>query len=136
MKFQPYPKFWQRINQSARNKGFPLRVMFELTYRCNFLCGHCYVPFNYRKKSELKTKEIFSILDRLKEAGGFYLGFTGGEPFMRQDIMDILWYAKRCGFEVIIYTNGALIDKKMAQELGRLRPNKVDITIPAMTETA
>lgn len=136
MKLQSYQKFWQKIHQSARNKGFPLRVMFELTYRCNFLCGHCYVPFNYREKSELKTKEIFSILDRLKEAGCFYLGFTGGEPFMRQDIMDILWYAKRCGFEVIIYTNGSLIDKKMAQELGRLRPNKVDITIPAMTETA
>jgi len=97
------------------------------------------VPSNYRKKSkkqELKTKDIFSILDQLKDIGCFYLGFTGGEPFMRKDIMEILWYAKRCGFEVIIYTNGSLIDKRIAKELARLRPNKLDITIPAMTKNA
>jgi radical SAM protein with 4Fe4S-binding SPASM domain len=53
---------------------------------------------------------------------------------MRKDIFDILWYAKRCGFEILIYTNGSLIDKNLARELARLRPNKVDITIPAMSK--
>jgi len=95
------------------------------------------VPFSFRERSEkeeLKTREIFSILDQLKEAGCFYLGLTGGEPFAREDIIDILWYAKRCGFEIIIYTNGSLIDEKIADELARISPNKVDITIPATTE--
>ncbi len=133
MKTQSYHKFWQRIHKSAKEKKFPLRVMFELTYRCNFKCPHCYIPFSYRKYGELKTEEIFSILDQLKDAGCFYLGFTGGEPFVRKDIMDILWYAKRCGFEVIIYTNGSLINKKIAAELQQLRPNKVDITLPGMS---
>ncbi len=110
--------------------------MFELTYRCNFFCGHCYVPAEYRKRRELKTKDVFSILEQLRDIGCFYLGFTGGEPFIREDIMDILWHAKRCGFEVIIYTNGSLIDEKIADELVRLRPNKVDITIPAMSKEA
>ena len=45
-------------------------------------------------------------------------------------------YAKRCGFELIIYTNGSLIDEKIASQLERLRPNKVDITIPAMSKGA
>ena len=137
MKTQSYNRFWQRIHKSAEKNNFPLRVMFELTYRCNFYCRHCYVPLNYRKMSEqkqLKTKEVFSILDQLKNIGCFYLGFTGGEPFIRQDIMDILWDAKRKGFEVIIYTNGSLIDEKIAEELAHLRPNKVDITIPAMSK--
>ena len=136
MKAQSYNTFWQRIHQAAKTKAFPLRVMFELTYKCNFRCRHCYVPLSYRKKEELKTKEIFSILDQLVEIGCFYLGFTGGEPFMRKDIMDILWYAKRCGFEIIIYTNGSLIDKRMADGLSLLKPNKVDITIPAMSKGA
>ena len=139
MKNQSYNTFWQGIHKSAKDKGFPLRVMFELTYRCNFFCRHCYVPLSYREKSErgeLKTKDIFSILDQLKDIGCFYLGFTGGEPFIRQDIMDILGYAKRLGFEIIIYTNGSLIDKKIADELAYLAPNKVDITIPAMNENA
>ncbi len=136
MKSQSYNNFWQRIHRAAKNNGSPLRVMFELTYRCNFFCRHCYVPQSYRKYNELKTKEVFSLLDQLKEIGCFYLGFTGGEPFIREDIIEILWYAKRCGFEVIIYTNGSLINDKIASELQRLRPNKVDITIPAISKDA
>ncbi len=137
MKTQPYNNFWQQIHDTARKKGTLLRVMLELTYNCNFKCKHCYVPQSYRKKKgELKTEEVFSILDQLKQIGCFYLGFTGGEPFVRKDIMDILRYAKRCGFEIIIYTNGSLIDEKMADELALLRPNKVDITIPAMSKDA
>ncbi len=139
MKSQSYNNFWQRIHRAAKDNGFPLRVMFELTYRCNFFCRHCYVPLSYKEKSkkgELKTKEVFSLLDQLKDIGCFYLGFTGGEPFVREDIIEILWYAKRCGFELIIYTNGSLIDEKIASQLQRLRPNKVDITIPAMSKDA
>jgi len=136
MKSLPYNTFWQRIHKSAKKNSFPLRVMFELTYRCNFHCKHCYVPQSYRNYNELKTKEVLSILNQLKDIGCFYLGFTGGEPFIREDIIDILWYAKKLGFEIIIYTNGSLINEEIARELQRLRPNKIDITIPAMTETA
>lgn len=53
---------------------------------------------------------------------------------MRKDILDILHYAKKCGFEVIIYTNGSLIDKEIARELARMSLNKVDITIPAKSD--
>lgn len=136
MKNRPYANFWLDIHRSSKTKGFPLRVMFELTYRCNFKCKHCYVPPGYRKKSELNTEEVFSILGQLKEMGCFYLGFTGGEPFIRKDIIDILRFAKEKGFELIIYTNGALINAGIAKELQRLRPNKVDITIPAMSKQA
>jgi len=126
--------FWQRIHKSAKINNLPLRVMFELTYKCNFKCKHCYVPYSYRKYKDIKTKEAFSIIDQLADIGCFYLGFTGGEPFARKDLMDILWYARKKGFEVIIYTNGLLIDKSKAKELAKIRLNKIDITIPAMSE--
>lgn len=135
MKTQSYNVFWQRLHKTARENGFPLRAMFELTYRCNFKCRHCYVPFSFRKKKELKTREVFSVLEQLADCGCFYLGFTGGEPFMRGDIFEILGYAKKKGFEVIIYTNGSLIDQEKAEKLAQLRPNKVDITIPAMSKS-
>jgi radical SAM protein with 4Fe4S-binding SPASM domain len=92
------------------------------------------VPFSYREKGELKTREVFLILDQLADIGCFYLGFTGGEPFVRKDILDILRYAGKLGFEIIIYTNGFLINEKVADDLAILKPNKVDITIPAMTK--
>jgi len=139
MRYRPYNDFWQAIHKNAAKEKIPLRVMFELTYRCNFKCRHCYVPPSYIKKyrkRELNTKEVFSILDQLRGMGCFYLGFTGGELFLRPDIIDILEYSKKCGFEVIIYTNGSLIDKKMTEALSRIRPNKVDITIPAISEEA
>jgi len=124
------------MHKAAKNKGFPLRIMFELTYRCNFNCKHCYIPQNYRNYNELKTKEVFSILDQLADIGCFYLGFTGGEPFIREDILDILWYAKKLGFEIIIYTNGFFIDEGIAQQLALLKLNKVDITIPGINRIA
>jgi len=134
VKVQAYDNFWQNIHRSAKAKGIPLRVMLELTYRCNFSCRHCYVPYSYRKTKELPLKKIFLILDQLKDIGCFYLGFTGGEPFMRKDILQILRYAKKCGFEIIIYSNGSLINERIAKELSQLRPNKVDITIPAINK--
>jgi radical SAM protein with 4Fe4S-binding SPASM domain len=112
--------------------------MFELTYGCNFRCKHCYVPAGYKKRyrNELNREEIFSILDQLQDLGCFYLGFTGGEPFLRKDIFDILWYAKSKGFQIIIYTNGSLIGQDEAQELKQLNLNKIDITIPALNKSA
>lgn len=136
MRIQSYNRFWQKIHLLAKKKGFLLRVMFELTYRCNFSCKHCYLPLSYRKYRELKTKDIIFILNQLRDIGCLYLGFTGGEPFMRKDIIKILGHAKRKGFELIIYTNGSLIEKKVAKELSLLNPNKVDITLPAMTKVA
>ena len=136
MKIQSHSAFWQRIHRAAKNKNFPLRVMFELTYRCNFNCKHCYIPKSYRNRGELTTQEVFLVLDELKDIGCFYLGFTGGEPFVRKDIMEILRYAGRKGFEVIVYTNGSLLNEKIIKELATLRLNKVDITIPAMSKAA
>jgi radical SAM protein with 4Fe4S-binding SPASM domain len=132
-----YADFWQKAHQQAKVKRIPLRVMFELTYRCNFNCRHCYLPLEYRKTAksrELSTSEVYRVLDQLRAAGCLYLGFTGGEPFMRGDILEIIAYACRSGFEVIIYTNGSFIDKKTAVFLAKLRINKVDITIPAMSD--
>lgn len=132
---KPYDVFRGTMHDYAYEQRLLLRVMFELTYNCNFHCRHCYVPVAYRqdyKKKELKTEGVFRVLRQLKEAGCFYLGFTGGEPFMRKDALEIFHYAKRCGFEVIVYTNGSLIDEETASQLARLDLNKIDITLPAI----
>ena len=52
--------------------------MFELTYRCNFRCIHCYNSDEQKMikpKDELKTKEIFKIMEELRDLGGFYFYF-------------------------------------------------------------
>ncbi|MBU1864150.1 MAG: radical SAM protein [Candidatus Omnitrophica bacterium] len=136
MKIQSYEKFWKRMNDKATIKKFPLRAVFELTYRCNFNCGHCYLPSNFRKRrKELTTDEVCVVLKSLRDIGCLYIGFTGGDPFMRNDFVDILYYAKKCGFMVIINTNGSLIDSNMIRELVLVQPHRIDITLPAMNST-
>ncbi|MBN1405166.1 MAG: radical SAM protein [Candidatus Omnitrophica bacterium] len=136
MKTQAYHKFWHNLHDKAKDRGLPLRVLFELTYGCNFKCRHCYVPQSYKRKilQELKTGNVISMLEQLADSGCFHLGFSGGEPFIRKDALKILKYAKRKGFNIIIYTNGSLINEKIAGELQQLNPNKVDITIPSLKQ--
>lgn len=111
--------------------------MFELTYDCNFRCKHCYVPPAYQRKYrklQLKTRQVFEVIDQLKDCGCLYLGFTGGEPLVRPDILAILNYAKKQGFQVILYSNGSKFNQRVVSQLADISPNKIDITIPGMSK--
>lgn len=57
---------------------------------------------------ELSTENIFKIIDRLDILGIAHIQLTGGEPFLREDIVDIYRYAKQKGISVYISTNGTL----------------------------
>jgi radical SAM protein with 4Fe4S-binding SPASM domain len=83
----------------------------HVTDRCNLHCIGCYSYVDNRnQKLEMSYSEICHTLDCLREAGCTKLVFSGGEPFLRNDMTDILQYAKEtCGFEqVTVITNGTL----------------------------
>ncbi len=124
------------MQRLSRQHRIPLRAMFELTYRCNFACVHCYnsdAQKASKPSDEVTTAEACDIIDQLREFGCFILGFTGGEIFVRPDAMTIFRHAKRSGFQVIIYTNGYYINEQVADELAELAPNKVDISLHGMS---
>jgi MoaA/NifB/PqqE/SkfB family radical SAM enzyme len=122
--------FWLTAHAAALKNRTPLRVMFELTYTCNFNCPHCYVPPSWRRKKDLSTTQVFDVIRSLAACGCFYLGLTGGEIFLRRDIWKILEFVRRQGMQTILYTNGSLIDKSAAERLSDIGVNKVDITLP------
>lgn len=135
MKTQDSRIFRNKLDLVARTKRLPLRVMFELTYRCNFKCAYCYNSDKQKKTSpldELNTQQVFKVLRQLRDAGCFYLGFTGGEIFCRKDALEIIRYAKISGFQVGILTNGSLINRRIAEGLSKIRPDKIDITVQAI----
>ncbi len=115
------------LEKKCTEKYIPFFIQFELTYRCNHSCRHCYVVNN--KEKEITFKEITAILDQLVEMGTFYLCFTGGEIFIRKDFLDIAWYAKERGFFLILLTNGTLIEDKDIDELKKLRPLGIEISL-------
>jgi len=102
--------------------------MIELTYKCNFKCVHCYNPSDAGKK-ELLKEEIFSILDQLVDLGTVQVAFTGGEMFMRPDVMDIIFYARKKGLYVAVMTNGSLLTEEIADELISMGVGNFEISV-------
>ena len=121
----------QQLVKTCVRDNIPYAVQFELTTDCNLKCRHCFmVKNNY---VELSTDEIKGIIDQLVEIGTFYLAFTGGEIFTRDDLFDILGYAKEKGFFMTLMTNGTLIMPKHIEELKRLKPVKFEISLYGVT---
>jgi len=91
----------------------PEEVRVELTKRCNLDCSFCFNKNNAGAvKNELSTKQIFSVIDNIKNSGIESVRFTGGEPFLMKDLEVILKYAKSKGLYIILNTNGTLINDK------------------------
>lgn len=83
---------------------------FYLTYLCNSRCVYCNIWEN-EDHSVLSLNECKKRLDELKELGVTYVDFTGGEPMLHKDFIEITRYAKGLGMIVEFTTNGFAFDK-------------------------
>jgi len=92
-----------------------LAVDILVTWRCNLRCKKCCVPKTGFEASLQQFKELF---DKLYEIGLRRVVLTGGDPLMREDIIDIARYAKEKGFEIYLSTNGILLKERW----GKLAP--------------
>src|SRR3979409_1162075 len=88
------------MNQKALGLGIPMSVHFDITYRCNERCVHCYL--DHDDHGEMTTAEIKRVLNELADAGTFFLTFSGGEVLMRRDFFELLEYARSLMFAVRI----------------------------------
>ncbi|BCN32584.1 GNAT family N-acetyltransferase [Anaeromicropila herbilytica] len=72
----------------------PIKTLYiELTHSCNQHCNHCYLDGGlHHDITEMTTDQIKEIIKEFKDQGGRYLIITGGEPIMRNDIFEILYY--------------------------------------------
>lgn len=91
-------------------KKFPFFVSWALTYRCNRNCFYC--GANDVKNEDLNTEIVLSFIDEMSKMGTRIISFTGGEPFLREDIDIIVNYCKTKGIYVNINTNGSLLSGK------------------------
>jgi len=115
---KPTGSFPELVTRAIR-RHIPLDISLELTNRCNFRCGHCYIP-DFDLPDGLSTERIFRFLDELAEMGTLFLTLTGGEPLLRKDWTDIARRARELGFQVMLLTNGALIDESAARLMAEL----------------
>lgn len=111
----------QEILEFMQEKMVPFDVTFELTYDCNLKCVHCYQDNTDRNL--LSTEEIYQVLNDLRDMGCFNLAFTGGEIFLRKDIIEIIRRAAELDFVLRLFTNATLITKETAQLLSEFKRN-------------
>jgi radical SAM protein with 4Fe4S-binding SPASM domain len=107
-------------------RGFPETIALVPTQRCNNSCRHCAVfksdTDTYRDTLSLSV--LKSLLDEMHYNGLKFLRITGGEPFMRQDIFEILEYAADKYFGIVLFTNGNLISDKNIKRLRDINDSK------------
>lgn len=83
----------------SESVGPPLWLLAELTYRCPLQCPYCSNPLEFaREGAELSTAEWIEVFRQARELGAAQLGFSGGEPLLRQDLAELIEAGRGLGF--------------------------------------
>jgi radical SAM protein with 4Fe4S-binding SPASM domain len=127
-----------------RVEGFtrPYVVSWNLTYRCNLACEHCYLDAggtplvgteNFADRSELGTEECFGVIDQIAAFAPECLTIlTGGEPLLRRDILDIVQRAAERDLWVVVGTNGVRITENLARRLAQAGARGLSLSLDAL----
>jgi len=98
------------------NTRGPSLMIWISTGRCNLRCKHCYAS-RFLKEEQLSLKGFEKILDEALEIGLGHVSISGGEPLVRNDILDILKLIREKGLTASLVTNATLITSEIARAL-------------------
>ncbi|MES2941481.1 MAG: pyrroloquinoline quinone biosynthesis protein PqqE, partial [Pseudomonadota bacterium] len=89
----------------------------EVTYRCPLHCVFCYNPVDYAKnRDELSTAQWVDVMRQARKLGAAQLGFSGGEPLLRDDLEELIEEARLLGFYSNLITSGVgLTESRIAR---------------------
>ena len=107
-------------------------VSWNTTNQCNMYCAHCYRDAGCRAEDELSTAEARKMLGEIARAGFKIMIFSGGEPMMRPDIVELTAYAASLGLRPVFGTNGTLITEELAVRLKEAGAMGVGISLDSM----
>lgn len=114
----------------------PKTMQISVTYRCNLKCKMCMIHYESQKiKNEPLKEEFFKLIDEADKFKIKELVLTGGEPFLREDIFDIIKYAKTKLLKVIVTTNATLINKELAEKIIKSGLDHLHISIDGLKKS-
>jgi len=120
--------------QSFLGEAPLIAASVRITNACNFRCAHCYTEGGCTVKNELNTEEVKSMINQMAALKTMYIFFTGGEPFLRKDIVDILKYTSDKKIKISISTNAQLINRQILEKLKKLNFSLFQISIEGTKE--
>lgn len=129
-----------RGNMAAHNSYFlsklkpiPKGIGIDITNNC---CLRCVMCSTWRRKSinELTLEELTDIIDQLKQQGFTSLSLSGGEVFLRHDLLEIIKYANKLDFQITLHTNGYLVNEEMATKLVENGVSSISVSLDGLNE--
>jgi 12,18-didecarboxysiroheme deacetylase len=108
-------------------------VVWNVTRACNLRCVHCYAQAVERtRERELSHEQGLALIDDLAGFGVPVVLFSGGEPLVRPDLVELARYAVGKGMRAVISTNGTLISRQKAAELKEIGLSYVGVSLDGM----
>jgi len=111
----------------------PLRIVLDVTDRCNFRCPTCSKWRRESAREELSLAEWELVLDRI---GSLPImgeaAISGGEPFMRRDIFDLLELVKGRGLRIVMVSNGWFLDERGLARLEEIGVERLILSLNSL----
>ncbi len=133
----------QKENHSMKQSSHPNQILkflfWETTIKCNLACAHCRrLESNEAAKKDLSTEQARYLIEQLVQLGKVQsmmpvLVFSGGEPLCRNDLFELVDYARVQGLTCALATNGTLLDSKIAQKIKDSGIARVSISLDGAT---
>jgi len=117
------------LRLSSSQLSAPVNVTWEITRACNLACRHCLSAALPCAEEELDFDECCALVDELARMQVFQVNFGGGEPFLREDFLDILRYTCSRGLTACVSTNGTVLTEELVRELLRIRPVYLQVSL-------
>ncbi len=116
--FAPVSEALSLLAAKTHPAGPPLWLLAELTYQCPLHCVFCYNPTQHaRIKDELTTAQWVDVMRQARKLGAAQLGFSGGEPLVRDDLEELVQEAHALGYYTNLITSGVGLNEARAQRL-------------------
>ena len=116
-------------------KFIPRLIVLELTRRCILNCLHCRASSHTKQDAELKTQEWLKFLEEIASFCQPSIIFSGGEALLRDDIFEIISFAKGLGLTPVIATCGVTLTQGKARQLKRAGIKRVSVSIDGKNAT-
>jgi MoaA/NifB/PqqE/SkfB family radical SAM enzyme len=99
----------------------PTTTALYITYKCYKKCIHCISNSDSKKREEFTKEEWFRVIDILAENGIVQVVITGGEPFCREDILDILTYIDEKELRSFLLTEASFLNELHVNKISKMR---------------
>ena len=118
--------------EALLTKRVPVYVQYAVTRKCNLHCRICNSNLSRSQETDLTLPKIRRLALILKNMKVATVVLTGGEPFLRDDIIEILNLFKDAGLEVRFQTNVFLLTPGLAARLNRAGTNGITLSLDSL----